>query len=118
MPPEVRAETLRVMLTMTGGIPALTPAEAVTLGAHRLTYRDVGLLGTQCADDLALLNACLDAEQESRAHEFAALERLLPLLQWSDGTLDERIVALPQASFARAALLLYTLGWVTPTKED
>jgi hypothetical protein len=117
-PPETRAEVLRVMLVMTGGIPSLDPAEARALGALQLTRHDVDLLSEQCDDDLALLNACLQAEDQIRGDAFAALERLLPLFQWAEGPLQERVLALPAPMFARAALGLYELGWINRSAED
>lgn len=117
-PPEVRAEVLRVMLALTGGIPEVDPGVASLLAARRLTSCDVNMLDAQSPEDLALLNSCLAVEHDARASAFDTLERLLPLLQWSDGELQQRVLALPAPLFARAALALYELGWVTSTKED
>jgi hypothetical protein len=58
-------------------------------------------------------------EHELHEQAFDALERLLTLVQFSDGSLDERVLALPRRAFARAASCMYELGWITPTtKED
>ena len=46
------------------------------------------------------------------------LERLLVYGQFEDGSLDARLVALPDRAFARAAHDLYELGWVTSHEED
>jgi hypothetical protein len=118
LPPEARAEILRVMHTLTAGAPELDPVRYVELAAGQLTPREFGILDGHSPDDLALLNACLTMEHELREQAFYALERLLALVQWSEGSLDERLRALPYRAFGRAAICLYELGWITKTKED
>lgn len=44
--------------------------------------------------------------------QWAALEFLLAYCQFSEGALDERILALPDRAFGRCAGCLYALGWV------
>jgi hypothetical protein len=44
--------------------------------------------------------------------EWLALEELLNLAQWYDGTLDARLLALPDRMFARAVIMLGRLGWI------
>ena len=64
------------------------------------------------AEDLALVGACLEVEQELREHALAALERLLALLPpGGAGTLAERVSALPAPAFVSAAAALYAVGW-------
>ena len=63
-------------------------------------------------EDFALLNACLAVENDWRREAWAALERVLMLCEFNDGTLAERVVALPDRTFAGAVLDLYELGWI------
>lgn len=65
---------------------------------------------------LALQQIELAIAQDARRWptEWAALEQLLAFTQFEEGELDERIRALPDRAFARAALALYVLGWVDP----
>ena len=115
---QIRAQVLRVLCKVTGGVPTLSTDEAVSVASRRLTRRDIRFLHAAGEEDLALLNACLIVEEEFRREQFATLERLLAYCQFDDGTLDERILALPDHAFARAALDLYELGWVTSTEEE
>jgi hypothetical protein len=115
---ELRAEVLRALHKVTGGIPTLSTDETIAVASRRLTRRDVRFMHAAGEEDLALLNACLVMEHELREQAFYALERLLTLVQWSDGTLDERVRALPWNAFAPAALCLYELGWLTSTEEE
>lgn len=107
--PELRAEVLRVLHRLTLGMPELTTDD---LAGQPLTPAERGLLAAAGEEDLALANALLAVEAEHRAAQWAALETLLAHAQFSDGDLDERLVALPRRAFGRAATALYTLGWV------
>ncbi|MDQ2909777.1 MAG: hypothetical protein M3R26_01640 [Actinomycetota bacterium] len=62
-------------------------------------------------DELALINTCMQLEQELRQKEFADVERLLAFLP-RGGHLDYRLRRLSTPDFARAALCLYELGWI------
>jgi hypothetical protein len=105
----MRAEVLRVLHTLTLGAPVLS---ADDLNDAPLTSAEVGLAFAAGNEELALLNAVLEVEAELRATEFAALERLLVLAQFTEGALDNRLLELPPLAFARAAADLYVLGWV------
>lgn len=107
-----RAEVLRALYTVAAGVPTLTLAEACATAAPRLTARDLRLLDAVGTEDLALLNACLSAEATIREDKFSTLERLLFYCQFGEGSLDARILALPDRAFAGAALGLYELGWI------
>ena len=117
MPPEARAEALRVLLALGSGARALHPVDSLELGLPRLTARDVSALELADEEDLALLNACLIAEYELRERAYAALERLLAYANLGDGDLNARLLALPLRPFADAATCLYELGWVTPADD-
>lgn len=103
---------------MTGGVPTLTPDEASAVASRRLSGRDVHYLRAAGDDDLALLNACLSVEEGIRQEQFATLERLLSHCQFADGALSDRIYALPNRAFARAANDLYHLGWVDANEKE
>jgi hypothetical protein len=118
MPPEVRAEALRVLVALAAGTPHLAAPEALELGLPHLTERDVAALELASDDDLALVNSCLVVEYELRERAYAALERLGVHAAEEEGQLDERLRALPLSRFADAATCLYELGWVTPTDVD
>jgi hypothetical protein len=61
----------------------------------------------------SLINACLEVEADLREQACAALERLLALLSpGGEGSLTERVTALPQPAFAVAVLALMEAGWV------
>lgn len=107
-----RAEVLRACLSLTAGWPVVILDETCELLLRRLTTEDLELASSAQADDIALLGACLALEQELFNAEFATLEHLLTLCQFEEGTLDERLRALPRRTFAAAALDLYELGWV------
>ncbi len=77
MPPEVRAEALRVLLALGSGAPELDPVDSLELGLPRLAEREVSALELASDDDLRLVNVCLVAEYELRDRAYAALERLL-----------------------------------------
>ena len=138
LPPEVRAETLRVLLALGSGAPELNPLDALELaltiglpprvwetrkpgmrqiGLPHLTERDVALMELASDDDLALVNECLRLEYELRERAYAAVQRLLAYANMEDGDLSERLLALRLPSFADAATCLYELGWVTPSSE-
>src|SRR5437016_1291156 len=90
--PDFRAEVLRVLHKMTAGVPELSPDEALAVASQRLTGRDLRFFDLASDEDLALLNACLAVEEQCRREAWAALEHLLMLCQFSDGTLAERVV--------------------------
>lgn len=46
--------------------------------------------------------------------QWAALEYLLTYCQFSEGALDERILALPINTFKGCVCGMYALGWVDP----
>lgn len=117
MPPEVRAESLRVLLALGSGAPHLNPVESLELGLPRLDVSDVGALELADDQDLALMNACRITEYELRERAYAALERLLAYANMGDGDLSARLLALPLRPFADAAACLYELGWVTPADD-
>jgi hypothetical protein len=110
--PELRADVLGALHKMTAGVPDLSPAEAVAVASQRLTRDDLALLDLAGDEDFALLNACLTVEAVCRREAWERLEHLLTLCQFADGTLDERLRALPLRVFANAALDLYELGWI------
>ena len=111
-PPEFRAEKLRVVLTLSSGLPYINLFES------EITTADVPLLDEVEEDDLALASACLEIEHDLRARAYEAVERILSLVATGDGLLGERIVALSDGECARAILDLYEVGWVDrPTTE-
>jgi hypothetical protein len=111
--PELRAEVLRVLHKMTAGVPELSPREAMAVASQRLTRDDLALLDFAGDEDFALLNACLNVEAACRREAWERLEHLLTLCQFEEGTLDERLRALPLRAFASVALDLFELGWIT-----
>jgi len=115
---QLRAEVLRALHKVTGGVPTLSTDEAIAVASRWLTRRDVRFMHAAGEEDLELLNACLSVEEAFRRDQFATLERLLAYCQFDDGTLDERVTGLPDRAFARAVSDLYKLGWVTPTEEE
>jgi hypothetical protein len=90
-------------------VPAATKEEGLAL---------IRFLNLATDDDLVLLNACLAVEDQCRREEREALERLLTLCQFSDGDLDERLVALPDRAFACAVFDLYALGWIERPQDS
>lgn len=104
--PALRAERLRVTLRLVAA-----GTVAIARGEVPLTRFDVALAQSVDAEDLALVNACLEVEAELREQACAALERLLVLLP-PGGNLTERVAALPPLAFADAASALYEAGWV------
>jgi hypothetical protein len=108
----VRAALLDNMLKLTNGMPLLTEDERLWYACQRLTALDVVLFDRVRQEDLALLNACLVLEHELRAVAEATLERLLALVSGGEGTLQERVLALPQPEQAAALVYLYELGWI------
>ena len=77
--PAERAEVLRVVLTLAGGVPVLEAEEAAKLAGPRIVPGDLRTMTAHSEDDLALVNACLVVEHELRELAFAAAERLLTL---------------------------------------
>ena len=110
--PELRAEVLRALHQMTAGVPELSPGEAMAVASQRLTRDDLALLDFAGDEDFALLNACLNVEAACRREAWDRLEHLLTLCQFAEGTLDERLRALPLRAFASAALDLIAIGWI------
>ena len=116
----VRAERLRLALALTSGAPELPPDELLRHARGALTSGDLALMASTTEEDLALVNACLEVEQEVRQHAYAVLGRLLSVLPAGESVaqkrpLDERILELPDYAFAAAATCLLELGWVTQT---
>lgn len=107
-----RAEVLRVILTLSGGLPILEAEEAAELGGACIAPSDLGAMAAHSEEDLALADACLHAEHELREAAFAAAERLLALASGGDGTLTQRVLALPEGEQAAALVCLYELGWI------
>lgn len=106
-----RAGRLRIALALCAGIPYLDPNEAAQQGLVPLAPGDLGLLAeTLTDDDLALVNACLELEQDLRERGYGAIERLAARLAWEDGTLDERVTALPAPAAMGALSDLYEAG--------
>jgi hypothetical protein len=116
--PELRAEVLRALHKVTGGVPTLSTDETIAVASRRLTRRDVRFMHAAGEEDLELLNACLMMEHELREQAFYALERLLTYCQFGEGTLDERVIALPDRAFTRVVCDLYELGWLHDADED
>lgn len=112
--PEFRAQVLYVLHKLTAGVPELSPDEAMTVALPGLNRRDLRFMELVSDEDVVLLNACLMVEEQCRRKEWATLERLLTLCQFSDGDLEERVRALPDRAFASAVTDLYALGWIDP----
>jgi hypothetical protein len=110
--PELRAEVLCALHKMTAGVPELSPVEALAVASQQLTSHDLDLLAFAGDEDFALLNACLNVEAACRREAWDRLEHLLTLCQFGEGTLDERLRALPLRAFASAASDLLELGWI------
>jgi hypothetical protein len=91
-------------------VDAIEAARAGMLPAHSaavaLALAEIG------ADDLALINACLEVEQELRERAYATIERLLTYTSMLGGDLDEPLHVLPLPDFADAAVCLFELGWI------
>lgn len=112
MTTEERAEVLRVVLTLTGGMPVLEAEEAAELGGTCIAPSDLATMAMHSEEDLALADACLHAEHELREAAFSAAERLLALASGGEGKLSERVLALPEREQAAALICLYELGWI------
>jgi hypothetical protein len=110
--PELRAEVLRALHKVTAGVPELSPGEAMVVALPSVSGRDFHFMEIAGDEDYALLNACLSVEAACRREAWDRLEHLLTLCQFAEGTLDERLAALPLRAFASAALDLYELGWI------
>jgi len=111
--PTAWAEVLRACLSLLAGWPVVNLNEMCDLLLRCVTTDDFDLADSAQADDIALVTACLAFEQELFDAEFATLEHLLSLCQSGEGTLDERLRALPRPAFTAAVPDLYELGWVT-----
>ena len=59
----------------------------------------------------------LKAEQRLE-EEFQVVEAILFFASFSDGSLGERILALPPRAFAKAAYYMDTIGWLKPGGPD
>jgi hypothetical protein len=59
----------------------------------------------------------LEEDERSRA-QWQVLEALLFFASFSDGSLGERILALPPRAFARAADYMDAIGWLRPGPHD
>jgi hypothetical protein len=105
---------LRALHKVTAGVPELTPREAMAVALPSVSGRDFRFMDIAGDEDYALLNACLSVEAACRREAWDRLEHLLTLCQFAEGTLDERLRALPLRAFASAALDLYELGWIGP----
>jgi hypothetical protein len=100
--PYVRAERLRVVLALCDGMPYLDPREAAQHGLPSRSPAEVALLEKVTEGDLALVNACLEIEQELRQRTYSAAERVLASAAGGCGKLDERILSLPECEAIRA----------------
>lgn len=107
-PPAVRAERLRVVLNVCGGMPYLDPRDQPPL----LSSAEVALMEAADDVDLALVNACLEVEDELRERSYAAVERLAASVAGRRGELDDRIRSLPEPEIKRAIGDLFELGWI------
>jgi hypothetical protein len=110
--PWLRAEVLRVLHKFCGGMPVLTSEESIGVAIAGTHKRDLRFALWVQDEDLDLINACLEVEHELREDAFAALEELLMWCQFSDGSISERIHALPDRAFTSAMLDLYEIGWI------
>lgn len=106
-PAEDRAERLRVLIDFhrTRGN---NPAEPI----EELSTDDLLILEQVDQHDLDLFRECLGLEVELRQRSFDAAARLLTLVEPGAGTVDDRILALPEHSREAAAIAAYDLGWV------
>lgn len=86
---------------------------AVCSGAAEVVAVDGDLGDLDVEATVALVNALLDAERERRARQWAALERLLPMIPPGGGILEE-VVHLPRKRAAQAAGLALDCGWFWP----
>jgi hypothetical protein len=111
-PSNVRAERLRVVLALCDGMPYIDPREAAQHGLPPSSPAEVRLLEDVTEADLALVNACLEIEQELRQRTYAAAERVLAYAAGGSGKLDKRILTLPEREAIRAMCDLYELGWI------
>ena len=93
-------------------MPILEAEVAAELGGTCIAPSDLGTMAMHSEDDLALADACLHAEHELREAAFSAAERLLDLVSGGEGTLTERVLALPRREQAAALVCLYELGWI------
>jgi hypothetical protein len=111
--PATRAARLGIALRLVAA-----GQEAIERGHVPLTPHDVELAQAVDAEDLALINACLEVEADLREQACAALQRLLALLpHGGEGSLSERVTTLPQPALAAAAGALYEVGWIYGTTE-
>lgn len=106
-----RAERLRVHVFIFGLVRE-EPRDALCGTWDALGLNEIDLFRTGDDEDLALSNACLEAEAALRQREWEALERLLGLVAAGEGDLDDRVMRLPDWAFRPAARDLHTLGWL------
>jgi hypothetical protein len=104
---EDRAERLRVLIDFhrTRGKNRDEPIE-------ELSTDDLLILEQVDAQDLNLFRECLGLEAELRQRGYASAARLLTLVEPGAGTVDDRILALPDHSREAAVVAAYDLGWV------
>lgn len=108
-----RAERLRAVLKVCSSTPYLDPGEVLENGVPPALYpAERAAMNDVDAVDLALINACLELEQELRERSYAAIERLLALVGGRRGDLPSRITSLPNRDAARALCDLYEARWV------
>jgi hypothetical protein len=93
-------------------MPYLDPRESAGDGMPALSPAEVALMDGAEEVDLALVNACLEIEDELRQRSYAAVERLAARVAGRKGQLDDRIRSLPDPEARRAIYDLYELGWI------
>lgn len=112
---ELRAERLRVSTLLFGLVSenaydAMDGSNALTMeGRSLFDERDRYLWGGADDPDFWLANACVHAEREARASEFAAMERLLSAIP-PGGTYDD-VILLPWPHAYLAFQDLREVGW-------
>jgi hypothetical protein len=105
-----RADRLHLVLATLRGVPYLTPDEAILMTP--LTPLGYATVPEVTEEDLALAVALVNVEAARREEQYAALERLDALIAGTDGTLQDRVLALSGREFIDAAQCLLVLGWL------
>lgn len=90
IPTEIRAERLRVLVE----VAPYLPLEPEDIGRF-VTAEDAEIVQQVGTEDLNLANACLAVETELRRRQITAVEQLTALVPAGEGSLDERVLALP-----------------------
>lgn len=105
---EARADRLGILLSVS---PWAADRDAAM---EHLSDEECMALDDLDAEDLALANACLEVQTGIRARAFAAAEELAAAIAEvpEPTTIGDRVLALPDADFPRAARLVLTLGWI------